>query len=106
MTGDRNEVKIDERKVRRYCRKRCSKTRPAAERGCASEDMTVRLLDQRAAGQAQEHVLQRGSADEHGLRLEPALVDGYRRRFAVVGVEQDAIGEVLDALRDPVELAV
>ena len=37
MTGDRNEVKIDERKVRRYCRKRCSKTRPADERGCASD---------------------------------------------------------------------
>ena len=40
MTGDRNDVKIDDRKVRRYCRKRCSKTRPAVERGRASDDMT------------------------------------------------------------------
>jgi len=31
MTGDRNDVKIDERNVRRYWRKRCSKTRPAVE---------------------------------------------------------------------------
>src|SRR5882672_7933422 len=29
--GDRNDEKIDARKVRRYCRNRCSKTRPAVE---------------------------------------------------------------------------
>src|SRR5260221_2705603 len=34
--GDRNEEKIDARKVRRYCRNRCSKTRAAVEFGRAS----------------------------------------------------------------------
>src|ERR1700675_1705505 len=29
--GDRNDEKIDARNVRRYCRKRCSNTRPAVE---------------------------------------------------------------------------
>ena len=64
------------------------------------------LLDQGAAGQPQEDVLERRAADEDGLGLEPALVDGDRGRLAVVGVEQDAVGQVLDPLGDAVELAV
>ena len=64
------------------------------------------LVDQRAPGQAQEDVLERRPADEHGLGLEAALVDGDRGRLAVVGVQQDAVGQVLDALGDAVELAV
>ena len=33
-------------------------------------------------------------------------MDGGRRRLAVVGVQEDAVGQVLDALGDAVELAV
>ena len=65
-----------------------------------------RLLDQRAAGQPQEDVLERRPADEDGLGPEAALVDGDRRRLAVVGVEEHAVRQVLDPLGDAVELAV
>ena len=76
------------------------------ELGRASDGHRARLLDQRAAGQAQEDVLERRPADEDGLGLEAALVDGDRGRLAVVGVEQDAVGQALDPLGDAVELAV
>ena len=65
-----------------------------------------RLVDQRAAGQAQEDVLERRPPDEDGLGLEATLVDGDRGRLAVVGVQQDPVGQVLDPLGDAVELAV
>ena len=45
-------------------------------------------------------------ADEDRLGPEAALVDGRDGRLAVVGVEQDPVGEVLDALGDAVELPV
>ena len=33
-------------------------------------------------------------------------MDGDRRRLAVVGVEQDAVGQLLDPLGEAIELAV
>ena len=74
--------------------------------GCARRRHRTRLVDQRAAGQAQEDVLERRPADEDRLGLEPALVDRDRGRLAVVGVEQDPVGQVLDPLGEAVELAV
>ena len=41
-----------------------------------------------------------------GLRLEPASVGRGDGRLAVVGVEQDTVGQALDALGEAVELAV
>ena len=45
-------------------------------------------------------------AGRDGRRAQPALVHGDQRGVAVVGVEQDPVGEALDALGDAVELAV
>jgi hypothetical protein len=45
-TGDRNDEKIDDRKVRRYCRKRCSKTRPTVESVRGRAVTAGSLLDQ------------------------------------------------------------
>lgn len=50
-------------------------------------------VDQAPAGRPQEHVLQRGSADQRGCRADP---EGLRRRegdVAVVGVGQQPIGQ-------------
>src|SRR5690349_15991539 len=96
-SGVRNDVNADERNVRRYWTARCSTTwvRPA-----------TRLLDQRAAGEPQEHVLEGRPPDEHRLGLEATFVGGYRDRLAVVGVEQHPVGQPLDALGEAVELAV
>ena len=44
-------------------------------------------------GQAQEDVFERAPADEHALRPEAPLVDGDGRGLAVVGVEQDPVGQ-------------
>src|SRR5258706_11584566 len=78
-SGLRNDVKTDERNVRRYWTARCSMTwvRPATG-----------LLDQGAAGQPQEDVLEGRSPDENRLRLQAALVGGDRDRLAVVGIEE------------------
>ena len=64
----------------------------ASGRGRAVDDIGG-LLDQGAAGQAQEDVLERRSADQDGLGLEPTRVDRDRGGLAVVGVEEDAIGQ-------------
>src|ERR687897_578518 len=85
MTGDRNDVKMLARNVRRYCSHRDSTTRPI-------------VVERRAA-------LGR-PPDEDRLGVEPALVHGYPGRLSVVGIQQDPVGQVLHALGDPVELSV
>ena len=91
-------MKTDARNVRRYWS-------GAVLDGRGSRPATA-LLDQRAAGQPQEDVLERRPADEDRLRLEAALVGRDRDGLAVVGVEQDPVGEPLDPLGEAVELAV
>src|SRR4051812_4406488 len=89
---------------------RYSKTRPMVD-GCRVRARVTAVnvlpsVDQRAAGQVEEDVLERRPADEDGARLQPALADGDRGRLAVVRVEQDPVGQVLDPLGDAVEPAV
>src|SRR6476619_823390 len=64
-SGVRNDVNTDERNVRRYWTARCSMTwvTPA-----------TRLLDERAAGEPQEDVLERRPPDKDRLGLESPLV--------------------------------
>ena len=38
--------------------------------------------------------------------MEPALARGHHDRLAVVGVEQDPVGQSLDSLREALDLAV
>src|SRR3954451_11955128 len=66
--------------------------------------VTIRpSVDQRAASQPQEHVLERRPPDEDRLGIELALARGYHDALAVVGLEQDAIGELLDAVGEAIE---
>src|SRR5437867_4142662 len=104
-TGVRNELKSVPRQIRRYSSTRCSKTW-SVPAGIASIVCRPRLFDQRAAGEPEEDVLQRGAPDEDGLRPNAAFVDGHGDGLAVLGVEEDSIGQHLDPLRDPVKLAV
>ena len=55
-------------------------------------------VDQRAAREFQEHVLQRGPSHERGDRLEAHRVHLAERRLAVVGIQQDAVWKHLDPL--------
>ena len=93
------------RNVRRYCRKRCSKTRPTVVRGRASAVIAGQSTSERP-------VRRRNTSSSDDRRTstvsgsKPTLVDRDRRRLAVVGVEQHPVGQVLDALGDAVELAV
>src|SRR4051794_41109499 len=64
------------------------------------------LLDQRAARQPQEDVLQRRASNEDSLRCEAALVGGDGDGLTVVGIEEDAVGEPFDAIGETIELAV
>ena len=70
-SGVRNDVKMRPRNVRRYWTARCSTT----WEGQAGHGA---ILDQRAAGQPQEDVLEGRPPDEDGLGLEAALVGGDR----------------------------
>ena len=86
-----------------------SRTRSAGVSGSSATSAGGRhgrLLDQAPAGQPEEDVLEGRPADEDGLGPETPLVDGDRRRLAVVGVEQDPVGQPLDPLGQPVEPAV
>src|SRR5207249_11014302 len=60
-------------------------------------------LDQAAAGEAEEDVLERAAPDEDALRLEAARVDRSARRLAIVGIDEHPVGQAFDPLRDPVE---
>ena len=50
----------------------------------------------------QEHVLERRAAHEDALRHESSLVQRVRRSVAVGRIQQDSIGQRLDALDDSV----
>ena len=50
----------------------------------------------------QEDVLERAPANENAVRDEPALVHPVGRRVAVVRVEEDAVGQDLDPVDEPV----
>ena len=63
-------------------------------------------VHQAAAGQPEEHVLQRAPPDQDGLRQETTLVDGDRDRLTVVGVHEDPVGEELDALAETIQPAL
>src|SRR4051794_26504452 len=63
-------------------------------------------FDQRAAGEPQEDVLERAPAHEHRLRHEPPMVGRGGRRLAVVRVDEDPVGQALDALAEALELPV
>src|SRR5215203_117864 len=64
------------------------------------------LLDERAAGQTQEDVLQAAASHERRLRLEAALMHGFSGCFSIVRVNEDAVGQLLDPLADAIEPAV
>src|ERR1700682_1320730 len=66
--------------------------------------MAGRSLDQAPARESKENVLERAPADQNRLRPQAATVDRDGRRFAVLGIEEDAVGERLDALRETVQL--
>src|SRR6478609_668984 len=59
-----------------------------------------RSFDERPSREAEEHVFERGAADERRERLEPLARDVLESRLAVVGVDEDAIGEDFDAIAD------
>src|SRR5690349_15751187 len=104
------------RNVRRYDRKRCSKTRPipAIDDGDVTGGVAVPALmtcrrssvDEGASGQPEEDVLERRAADEDGFGLEAPRMSCRHGRLAIVGVEQDAIGQALDPLGQTVELTI
>src|SRR3954452_12014528 len=96
-SGLRNDEKIDARNVLRYCIARSSTTRVMAAIG---------LLDQGTAGEPQEDVLEAGPPDEDSLWPEATLVRRGNRGLAVVGVQEDPIGEELDPLGQAVQLPV
>src|SRR3954471_5909210 len=96
-SGLRNDEKIDARNVRRYCIARSSTTRVMA---------AIALLDQRAAGQPQEDVLEARPPDQDGLGPESPVVGRGDGGLPVVGVEEHPIREELDPLRQAIELPV
>src|SRR4029078_5205676 len=63
-------------------------------------------VDEGAPGASQEGVLEGRATDEHGAPREAALVGRGDRGLTVIGVQEDAVGQSLDTLREPVELAV
>src|SRR5438132_6340283 len=75
----------------------CSKTRRAPVIDGPS-------FDQAPAGQAEEDVFERAAPDQGGLWSQAAAVHGNGRRLAVAGVEQDPVGQCLDALGKAIQL--
>src|SRR5207237_2342894 len=74
-----------------------------------SADITRSLspsLDERAAGETEEDVFQRRPPDERALRPDAAPMHFGRRGLAVSRVQEETVGELLDAIGKPVELAV
>src|SRR2546426_9454311 len=63
----------------------------------------ISSLDETAAGETEEDVLERAPPDEDALRLEAARVDRSARRLAIVGIDEHPVGQAFDPLRDPVE---
>src|SRR6266480_6490167 len=66
--------------------------------------MASRSLDEAPTGEAEEYVLERTAADQAGLGPQSAAVHRNRGCLAVAGVEEDAVGQHLDALRETLEL--
>ena len=64
-----------------------------------------RSLGEAPPGESQEDVLQRRAPHELADRADAHGVDGLGRRLAVSGVEEQPVGQVLDALDEPVESA-
>src|SRR5690349_7711513 len=61
-------------------------------------------FDERPSREAQEDVLERRATHERRERLEPEMRDALERGLAVVGVDEDAVGEHLDPVADTLEL--
>src|SRR6188768_3964128 len=97
ITGARNVVNRPPRHVRRYTISWCSRTR---------RECFIALLDEGAAGEPQEDILEGAAPDQDLLRAQAALMDGDGGRVAVGGVEQQSVGKGLDALCKPVESTV
>ena len=87
--------------------------RPGGHRGCWAGEPgrgrcpsgagRPRSFDQASTGQAQEDVLKARSSNEDGLRPQPAVVRRGGRGLAVVGIQEDAVGQVFDPVGQPVE---
>ena len=86
--------------------RRCRGAGRSARARCRRPAGSARSLDEAPAGEPQEHVLERAPPDEDGLGTKAALMGGDRGRLAVVGVDEHAVRQPLDALADAVELAV
>ena len=63
-------------------------------------------LDEGAAGQPQEDVLEGRAADEDRFGPEASIVNGDGHSLAILGVQEDPVRQVLDPIGQPVELAV
>src|SRR3977135_2855091 len=84
--------------VRRYPTRLCSKTCSAAG--------TATSVDQPAARQPQEDVLQGAAPHQGTVGPQPAAVNGSRRRLAVGGIKQDPVRQPLDPVSQALEVAI
>src|SRR4051794_3615561 len=82
--GCTNEPSTLERQTARYDRSCASQTRTGA--GVVNvRDMRASSVDERAAGETEEHVFERAPPHQCRLGLGAAVVDLVQRRLAVVG---------------------
>jgi len=77
----------------------------ARSRGSARRTLP-RSFDQAAAGQSQEDVLEAGAAHHGTLDRNVAFVDLAESVLAIIGVQQDAVGKLLDTVRQSSQLAL
>src|SRR5690349_1646396 len=87
-----------DRQIRRYTVsqhwKACSEREDERQPARAGAAATISVL-QPAAGQPEEHVLQRAAPDQRGERLEAGAADRREGVIPVGDVEQDAVSENL-----------
>src|SRR3974390_287306 len=75
------------------------RNRVVCDEGAAPSTALTGSVDQGTTGEAEEHVLEGGAADQCALGHVPHARHLGQRGVTVVGVEEDAVGQHLLALR-------